>query len=124
MARFLSPEWFAALQGSDVSGTPIEGGWVLEQVVTAVPGGDVRYQVEVRHGTPHIRTGALVAPTVIFTSDYPTATAIAQGELSTQAALLDGRVRVSGNLSGLADALGHLRGVDLVPAAVRGSTTY
>jgi hypothetical protein len=124
MARFLSPEWFAALEGAQVSGAHLEGGWVLEQVVTAAPQGEVRYQVEVRHGTPQIRSADLVPPTVTFTSDYVTAVAIAQGELSTQAALLDGRVRVSGNLSGLSDALGHLRGIDLVPPTVRGSTTY
>ena len=125
MARFLSQEWFAELDAAVAqSAPPAAGSWVIEQLVTATPDGDVRYQLVSADGSVRIQTGTPTPPTVVFTSDYPTAAAIAQGRLSTEAALLDGRVRVAGNLSSVADALGQLSGIDLVPAGVRATTTY
>jgi SCP-2 sterol transfer family len=125
MARFLSSEWFVELdQAHPDPVTPAAGSWVLEQVVTATPEGEVRYQVVVSDGALRIRTGTANPAMVTFSSDYSTAAAIAQGRLSTQAALLDGRVRVAGNLSGMAEALRELSGIDLVPAEVRATTTY
>lgn len=127
MARFLSPEWFAALGAAtgDETAALTSSRWVIEQVVTGAPEGDVRYQVIVDDGgTTRIHAGAGATPTVTFTSAYPTAAAIARGELSTHGALMDGRVRVSGDLGAMADALGHVVGTDLVPDAVRDSTTY
>jgi hypothetical protein len=125
MARFLSSEWFAELEGPHPEvAAPAEGSWVLEQVVTATPDGDVRYQLVAAEGVLQLRGTTLTPATVTFTSDYPTAVAIARGQLSTQAALLDGRVRVAGNLSGIADMLHQLGRIDLVPAEVRTATTY
>lgn len=127
MARFLSPEWFDALGALDGDDAGAGGAprWVIEQVVTGTPRGDVHYQVTVTEtGATRIRAGAAAAPTVTFTSAYPTAAAIARGELSTHTALLEGQVRVSGDLSAMAEALGHVVGTDLVPVAVRASTTY
>jgi len=126
MARFLSPEWFTELDAAQAAPPePAKGDpCVLEQVVTATPQGEVRYQLVVSGGAVRFHAPSSLAATVTFTSDYPTASAIARGELSTQAALLDGRVRVSGNLSGIADALRQVSGLDLVPASVRAATTY
>jgi len=126
MARFLSPEWFAQLDAVHAaSNVPAKDDpCVLEQVVTATPLGEVRYQLVVSGEAVRFEGGSTREPTVTFTSDYGTAAAIARGELSTQAALLDGRLRVSGNLSGISDALRQVSGLDLVPASVRAATTY
>jgi putative sterol carrier protein len=126
MARFLSPEWFAQLDAVHVAPDPLAeaDACVLEQVVTATPQGEVRYQLVVSGDAVRFEADASQEPTVTFTSDYPTAAAIARGELSTQAALLDGRLRVSGNLSGIGDALRKVSGLDLVPASMRAATTY
>ena len=134
MARFLSAAWFDDL-AEHAEGRPekiVEGGeWVVEQVVTGTPEGAVRYQVaggrssvDVRLVEPPRQQDQAPTTHLTFTSDYQTAAAIARGELSTQAALLEGRIRVSGDLASLTDHLERLAGVDLVPAPVRASTTY
>ncbi|HWG72773.1 MAG TPA: SCP2 sterol-binding domain-containing protein [Acidimicrobiales bacterium] len=133
MARFLSAAWFDDLAEHDEGrqGKAVDGGeWVVEQVVTGTPEGAVRYQVAGGRSSLDVRRVELrshpegASTHLTFTSDYQTAAAIARGELSTQAALLEGRIRVSGDLASLADHLERLAGVDLVPAPVRASTTY
>lgn len=131
MSAYLSAEWFAELR--EITGPAAEAGpggeagpadVVLRQVVTGTPEGDVIYQVEIRAGHASLVPGASGEADMTFTSDYPTAAAIARGELSTQVALLEGRIRVTGNpavLATRADSFGHL---DPVPAVVRARTTY
>jgi SCP-2 sterol transfer family protein len=55
-----------------------------------------------------------------ITTDWETAVAVARGELSTQRALMQGRLRVSGS----PDRLGAAARTDPVPAGVRQSTTF
>lgn len=124
MPAFLSPEWFEAVAAAAVPGPGGPPDVVLRQVVTGAPGGDVKYQVEIRAGQASLVVGTSGDADMTFTSDYPTAVAIARGERSTEVALLEGRIRVSGNPVTLAthtSAFGHL---DAVPAEVRAETTY
>ena len=126
MARFLSPEWFAEVEAAaGPAAGPAEV--VLEQVVEGSPGGPTRYRVEIAAGRARIvwpvGDGAPAADLRI-TSDWATAVALARGELSTQTALMQGRLRMSGNPQRLADAAAALQGVDPVPAEVRESTTF
>jgi len=124
MARFLSPEWFEQVR----AGTPPEDAGddavVLAHVVTGAPGGDVHYHVVLAGERAWIEHGSDGAAAVTFRSDWSTAVAIARGELSTQAALLAGRMRVSGNVALLASAADRLVGKDPVPASVRASTGF
>jgi SCP-2 sterol transfer family len=137
MARFLSPEWFAevARLGASRSAATPDGGaadLVLEQVVRDTPDGEVRYRVVVVGGSAHIEgpaaaastNGAPAGPDLTITCDWATATAMAQGELSTHAALLAGRLRVKGDMARLSGRSGALIGLDPVPAQVRRQTTY
>jgi hypothetical protein len=148
MPRFLSPEWFDAVsnhsdkgdQGSGSDPGPADAGaeshhtihgpspdrLVLEQVVIGSPDGNVRYFVVVEHG--HAR---IVEPgffrhmaDLTITTDWETATAMARGELATQTALMQGRLRVRGNLARLTGRSADLAGLDPVPEAVRKTTTY
>ena len=48
----------------------------------------------------------------------------ANDELSSQTALMQGKLRVRGNLSKLSGRAGDLAGLDPVPAAVRKTTTF
>lgn len=125
MARYLSPEWFS--EAGAVPGESAGPGLSLEQVVEGAPGGRVVYRVVVAGGAPRIVwpvcDGSPPAD-LRLTCDWPTAVAIAKGELSVQTALVAGRLRVSGDIRRLpADGEG-LGGVDPVPAAVRQATTY
>ncbi len=128
MARFLSPEWFDEVQRATPPGQAQPAGanpLVVEQVVTGTPEGEVRYVVVVGGSSPRIETGPAGAePDLTFTVDWPTACAVAQGGISTQQALTDGRLRVRGNLSRLAGRLADLNGIDPVPPEVRRTTTY
>ena len=124
MARFLSPGWFEALGQVPVPGTPVPPGAVtIEVVVTGPPEGDVRYQVVVSAdgAGARWRVQDLAPAQVRFTTDYGTASAIADGRLAAVDALAQGRARVSGNAAALG-ALAQLP--DLVPAALRATTTF
>ncbi len=99
---------------------------VLEQVVTGSPHGNVRYFVVVEGNNARlVEPGfARQVADLTITTDWDTATAMAKGELATQAALMQGRLRVRGNLAKLAGRAGDLAGLDPVPEAVRKNTTY
>jgi hypothetical protein len=132
VAEFLSDEWIRALSdaaraGSGTGDATAAGVLVVEPVVHDVPGrGEVRYRVTcdqtVRAVSPRSDDDSIAD--VRIETDYPTAAAIARGEVNAQAALADGRLRVAGDvtrLAGHAAALAKLR--DLF-AAVRVSTTF
>jgi len=128
MARFLSPEWFEEVKRATPPGEGQADGadpLVLQQVVTGTPEGEVRYVVIVaRSRVPRIEAAGGAEPDLTITVDWPTACAVAQGAVSTQQALMEGRLRVRGNLSLLAGRLTELNGIDPVPAEVRRTTTY
>jgi len=145
VARFLSPEWFDDVEAASCTpeaastpkgastpdGAEAPGGeapapvMVLQQVVTATPDGDVTYHVVIApDATVELRRGPAPRPDLALTSDYPTAVAIATGELSAQTALVEGWVRIGGDLSRLAEHHLSLAGVDPLPPAVRRTTTF
>jgi hypothetical protein len=127
---FLTAEWFARVraEAGPVERTPAEV--VLGQVVTDGPEGEVRYRVEVRRGRASLMAGSTGDADMTFTCDYTTASAIASGALSTQSALLQGRIRVAGSPAALLARRAPRLGapgediVDPVPAAVRAETTF
>ncbi len=129
MVRFLSAEWFAAVAAAR-GGSPARDGeprLVLEQIVRATPEGDVRYLVVMNAlsaAIEHPRPGEGPDPDLTITCEWQTATAIAQGQLSTQRALMQGRLRVRGNLARLSEKLAEVAGLDPVPPEVREKTTY
>ena len=145
VARFLSPEWFAEVaRFGPPRPTAAPADLVLEQVVYDTPEGEVRYRVVVTGRAAYIepprdpsdtRTGgdgtdsgsgrvAGSAPDLTITCDWATATRLAQGTLSAQAALTTGRLRVRGNLARLSGRAANLAGLDPVPPGVRRRTTF
>jgi hypothetical protein len=132
MARFLSAAWFVDLAqarpggGADDRrhGADSVAGLVVQQIVTDSPDGEVRYWVRVDGRDATVWPGQAERADVTFTEDYGTAAAIARGELSTQAALLAGRIRVAGDLSTLAARQDGLTDLDVLPPTVRAGTTF
>jgi hypothetical protein len=131
VARFLSPEWFtevARLSPARPAGTPDQPALVLEQIVRDGPEGEVRYRVVVTADgafiEPPSNLDSSAAPDLTIICDWSTATGLAQGTLSAQTALMEGRLRVSGNLARLSGRAAHLAGLDPVPDPVRRRTTY
>lgn len=131
MARFLSPAWFDEVRTHTAGAAPqtdalADDRLVLRQVVRDTPDGDVVYHVTVEAGCARIvAPGDEAGPAdLTITTDWDTAAAIAQGKVAAQAALIEGRLRVKGNLAAIASHAGGLPGLDPVPAAVRDRTTY
>lgn len=131
MPRFLSAGWFEEVAShapfpDAAEDAPTNDRLVLRQVVRATPDGDVQYHVVVgQDGARIIPPGREQdRPDLTITTDWETAAAIAQGKLASQAALIEGRLRVKGNLAALAAHAGGLAGTDPVPPAVRDNTTY
>ncbi len=104
--RFLSPEWAeafkAALNADPSFREGIAGQRVrLQNVITDVDGGEVRYWMRIEDGTVDLGLGEIEAPDAVITQSYATAAALARGELSQVSAFMTGKLKVSGNLISL-----------------------
>lgn len=128
MARFLSLEWFDQLEVAGyvaLEGAPA-GQLVVEVLVADAPGGAVRYQVVLDdgHGLVLGPTQAERAAQVRLDSDYATLAGLASGSMSALEALSTGGARLSGDIAALNGAGRRLGALDLVPAALRASTSF
>lgn len=128
MARYLSPQWFeevnAATRHAGRSTHAAGPGLTLQQVVTGAPEGEVRYWLRVHDGALEVGLGDAKAPDATFSQSYDTAVAVVTGRLTVQAALMAGRIRLSGNMTALLEHQEALKGADAAFAHVRGRTTY
>ncbi len=123
--RFLSPEWLAAAADAVCAAAPGgAGSLTLQQVVTGGPDGEVAYRVRIAPDAVELLPGRADDADVMFTEDWDTAAAIGEGRLSPQAAFVDGRVRVSGNVALVMAAQESLAAVESALAGVRAATTY
>lgn len=131
MARFLSGEWFAevaaagepdGVDGPDSLVPDSVDSLVIEQVVDGTPDGQVTYRVLAGPDRARIvwpLPPDAPPPDVRISCGWDTAVAIARGDLSTQRALMDGRLRVKG-----VPSRGVSPGLDPVPPSVRARTSY
>ena len=120
MADFLTDAWLdeleAAATGADVPPMPR---LALQQVVPDGPDGEVAYALVVEDGRVEVCRGRVENPDLVFTQDRATAEAIFLGELSAQAAFMQGRLRLGGDLRAVIDRAADLASVDDVFASVR-----
>jgi putative sterol carrier protein len=70
----------------------------LQNVVTGAPEGEVRYTFAIDGGKVSIGRGDLADAEATMTQDYDTATAMQKGELNGQAAFMQGKLKVTGNM--------------------------
>jgi hypothetical protein len=131
VAEFLSDEWIAALDeccraaGADREGDARQ--LVVEPVVVGVPGrGEVRYRISFDTATCTVTGPSADAPPahVRLETDYVTAVVLAQGAMNAQAALAEGRLRVTGDVVRLAAHASALARLDDLFSVVRATTTY
>jgi hypothetical protein len=123
VVAYLSDEWLeragASLASSDeLASRTADLDLAIAYEVTGAPAGKVGYTIRFDHGTTSVVPGSTDAP-VSFQLDYGTAADIAKGDLSAQAAFMQGRLKLVGDvnvlirdgavLDGVADALGDLR---------------
>lgn len=101
--RFLSPEWAeafkAALRADPTFREGIAGQRVrLQNVITDVDGGEVRYWVRIEDGEVDLGLGDIESPDATVTQSYETAVALAKGEIEQVSAFMTGKLKVSGDL--------------------------
>lgn len=124
MAAFLTPAWISDLDAAARTlALPADLRVVVQQVVRD-DDVEVAYVVEIAGGHGRVRPGRAENPDVSFTQDRATAAAIAQGTLSAQAAFLDGRVRLGGDLRSVLNHAAELAVIGDAFATVRATTTW
>ena len=106
MAKFLSEEWsnqaIAALNASDdVKSATKDVDLAIQQVVTGANGGEAKYWVKISDGNAEGGLGDAPSADVTIMQDYETAVAITKGELNAQAAFMQGKLKVTGNMGKL-----------------------
>ena len=101
MAKYLSQEWMdrAKELAADFPETP--GASVrMQQVVTGAPDGEVKYYTVIENGkTLEQSLGEDPQADVTLTNSYEDAVKIMKGELDANAAFMQGKVKVTGNMA-------------------------
>ncbi len=147
MARFLSPEWVAALNaaldgvvvdgpGPEAGLATVGGRFTVAQEVRGTPEGDLSLRLLVEDGSlsfvlsgladdPAVGTEAAdQTPHVTVALSYEDAAAMSKGELAPADALNAGQIRVRGDLSVLVASQSMLEAARSFIASVIASTTY
>lgn len=107
MAKFLSQEWLdeSLRLAADQPERPGASA-TIQYVITGGPKGDVKYYWVVKDGHLVENTlGELVGAEVTLTETYDDAEAIQKGDLDTNAAFLQGRIKVDGDVAKLMSLL-------------------
>lgn len=124
MAKFLSEEWGEevreALNSSDTVQNAIKGvELTVQQVVTDVPDqGEVKYWTQFKDGEVNGEIGEVENPDVTITQNYDTAAAMNKGELNAQAAFMQGKLKVTGNMGKLLQNQGALQAIGPVMSEI------
>lgn len=124
MAKFLTQEWGdqvrEALNSSDTVKNAIEGvDLTVQQVVTDVPDeGEVKYWTQFKDGQVNGEIGETDEADVTISQNYETAAAMNKGELNAQAAFMQGKLKVTGNMGKLLQNQGALQAIGPVMAEV------
>jgi putative sterol carrier protein len=102
MARFLTQAWadeiVRAVNANDV-GADVT--LTIQYVVTGAPDGETRYWTRFAGGRYEAAIGEAPDADITLTQDYETAAAMDRGELIAQAAFMQGKLKVTGNIGKL-----------------------
>jgi len=123
--EFLSDAWLAGL-GDAAAAQAIPGGLrlTIQQVVDGEDEVPCAFVVRIADGGMSVEPGSAPDADVTFTQDRTTATAIARGELSAQAAFMAGALRVDGALHSVIDHARELATLADLFDEIRASTTW
>ncbi len=101
MVKYLSPEWMALTKELAAEFPETPGATArLQYVITGGPEGEVRYHHVIDNGqTIEHALGDDPEADVTLTSSYDDKMKVDKGELDANAAFMQGRVKVSGNIA-------------------------
>lgn len=128
MAKYLSEAWGAemeaALNNDPEFTTAVQNvELILQQIVNGAPGGEsIEYWLELANGKMTFRLGRADKPDATLTQTYDTAAALNRGELNSQAALVQGKLKITGNIGKVLKAQGGLQ--TMVPVLQSLETEY
>ena len=121
LAGFLTDAWLDELEAvAHAAAAPDGAALVVQQVVTDGPDGhEVAYALVLEDGRIRVERGRVPGADVTFSQDRATAEAIHRGELSAQAAFMQGRLRLGGDLRAVIERAVELASIDDVLAGAR-----
>ena len=107
MPKWLSQEWLDESKKLAESQPERPGASArMQYVVTGGPDGDIKYYWVLENGKlQESQIGEMPDPEVTLTQSYEDAKKIQQGELDANAAFMQGRVKVTGNMAKLMSLL-------------------
>jgi putative sterol carrier protein len=106
MSKLLSEAWITALHEALASNDETRAELrdvelVLQQHVTGTPDGDVSFWTSIDQGVVTGGMGRAAEADVTLAMDYETAIELSSAELNHQAAFMQGRLKVTGNMGKL-----------------------
>lgn len=113
--KFLSDEYYKELnnqlQSNEAVLNAAKGQNVtIQQVTTDTPsGGEVKSFLKITDGAPEVGSGDIANAEATVTQSYETAVAINKGELNGQAAFMQGKLKIQGNMMKLMQLQGFLQ---------------
>jgi putative sterol carrier protein len=113
--KYLSEEWAkevsTRLQASDAVKNAAKGQDItLQQVFSDVPDkGEVKAYFKIAGGMPELALGETENPEATISQTYETAAAVNKGELQGQAAFMQGKLKIQGNLMKVMQLQGFLQ---------------
>ncbi len=118
--KFLSDEWLSEVESRLNSNEAFQNAARgqsarLQQEVTGTPTGDVQYGFVLDGGKVQIQRGQIDSAEATINQPYETASALSKGELTGQAAFMQGKLKITGNLMKMMTLQGVLAAM---PAAV------
>ncbi len=107
MAKFLSDDYLSAATEALAANESFQGVIVnvdltIQFTVTDTPSGDdIDYTLKIADGTAGLYPGVDEAADVTVTNSYDTAAGISKGQVNTQMAFMQGKLKVGGNMAAL-----------------------
>jgi putative sterol carrier protein len=103
MAKYLSDEWMSMAKDKAQEFPEKPGASArMQYVVTGGPDGDIKYYTVIENGNTQEQTlGEDPEAEITLTTSYEDSVKVAKGELDANAAFMQGRVKVTGNMGKL-----------------------
>ena len=122
--QFQSEEWAKevtnALQSNETVTAAAKGQTVAIAFVTtdAPGGGEVKTFLKISEGVPEVGLGDVDGPEATINQTYETAVAIDKGELNSQNAFMQGKLKITGNVMKLMQMQGFIQAVGPATAGI------